>query len=103
MVSRFGSPDPNWQFARKLARRRFTTRPRPISNFCTYANLRQICTGINRAMSPLMTDTRAAEKTKRSSLISLLQVQVKSAMRGKVKGGCRLMISLIKSHSVGLQ
>ena len=62
MVSRFGSPDPNWQFARELARRRFTTRPLPISNFCTYANLRQICIGINRAMNSLMTDTKAAEK-----------------------------------------
>ena len=62
MVSRFGSPDPNWQFARELARRRFTTRPLPISNFCTYANLRQIRIGINRAMHSLMTDTKAAEK-----------------------------------------
>ena len=62
MVSRFGSPDPNWQFARELARRRFTTRPLPTSNFCTYANLRQICIGINRAMHSLMTDTKAAEK-----------------------------------------
>ena len=62
MVSRFGSPDPNWQFARELARRRFTTRPLPIFNFCTYANLRQICIGINRAMNSLMTDTKAAEK-----------------------------------------
>ena len=62
MVSRFGSPDPNWQFARELARRRFTTRPLPISNFCTYANSRQIHIGINRAMNSLMTDTKAAEK-----------------------------------------
>ena len=62
MVSPFGSPDPNWQFARELARRRFTTRPLPISNFCTYANLRQIRIGINRAMNSLMTDTKAAEK-----------------------------------------
>ena len=62
MVSRFGSPDPNWQFARELARRRFTTRPLPIFNFCTYANLRQIRIGINRAMNSLMTDTKAAEK-----------------------------------------
>ena len=62
MVSRFGSPDPNWQFGRELARRRFTTRPLPIFNFCTYANLRQICIGINRAMNSLMTDTKAAEK-----------------------------------------
>ena len=62
MVSRFRSPDPNWQFARELARRRFTTRPPPISNFCTYANLRQICIGINRAMDFLMTDTKAPEK-----------------------------------------
>ena len=62
MVSRFGSPDPNWQFARELARRWFTTRPLPISNFCTYANLRQIRIGINRAMNSLMTDTKAAEK-----------------------------------------
>ena len=38
MVSQFGSPDPNWQFARELARRRFNTRPLPISNFYTYAN-----------------------------------------------------------------
>ena len=62
MVSRFGSPDPNWQFARELAQRRFTTGPLPISNFCTYANLRQICIGINRAMNSLMTGTTAAEK-----------------------------------------
>ena len=61
MVSRFGSPDPNWHFARELARRRFTTRSRPISNFCTYANLRQICMGNNRAMNSLPTDTKAAE------------------------------------------
>ena len=62
MVSRFGSPDPNWQLARELARRRFTTRPLPISNFCTYANLRQIRIGINRAIDSLMTNTKAAEK-----------------------------------------
>ena len=62
MVSRFGSPDPSWQFARELVRRRFTTRPLPISIFCTYANLRQIRIGINRAMNSLMTDTKAAEK-----------------------------------------
>ena len=62
MVSRFGSPDANWQFARELARRRFTTRPLPISNFCTYANLRQIRIGINRAIDSLMTNTKAAEK-----------------------------------------
>ena len=62
MVSRFGSADPNWQFARELARRRFTTRPLPISNFCTYANLRQIRIGINRAMDSLSTDTKAVEK-----------------------------------------
>ena len=62
MVSRFRSPDPNWQFARELARRRFTTRPPPISKFCTYANLRQIRIGINRAIDSLMTDTKAAEK-----------------------------------------
>ena len=62
MVSRFGSPDPNWQFARELARRRFTTRPLPISNFCTSAKLRQIRIGINRAMDSLMTGTKAAEK-----------------------------------------
>ena len=61
MISQFGSPDPDWQFARKLARCRFTTRPPPISNLCTYANLRQICVGINRAMDSLMTDTEAAE------------------------------------------
>ena len=42
MVSRFGSPDPNWQFARELARRRFSTRPLPIFNFCTYANFLDI-------------------------------------------------------------
>ena len=53
MVSRFGSPDPN---------RQFTTRPLPISNFCTYANLRQIRIGINRAIDSLMTNTKAAEK-----------------------------------------
>ena len=62
MVSRFGSPDPNWQFARELARRRFTTKPLPIFNFCTYANLGQIRIGINRAMNCLMTDTKAAEE-----------------------------------------
>ena len=62
MVSRFGSPDPNWQFARVLARRRFTTRLLPISTFCTYAKLRQIRIGINRATDYLMTDTKAAEK-----------------------------------------
>ena len=62
MVSRFGSPEPNWQFARKLARRRSTTRPLPISNFCTYGNLRQICIGINKAMFTLSTDTKAAGK-----------------------------------------
>ena len=62
MVSRFGSPDHNWQFARELARRRFSTRPLPISNFCTYANLRQIRIGINRAIDSLMTNTKAAVK-----------------------------------------
>ena len=62
MVSRFGSPDPNWQFAWELVQRRFTTRPLPISNFCTYANLKQIRIGINTAMDSLMTDTKAAEK-----------------------------------------
>ena len=62
MVSRFGSPDPNWQFARELVRRRFTTRTLPIFNFCTYANLRQIRIAINRAMNFLMTDTKAPEK-----------------------------------------
>ena len=65
MVSRFGSPDPNWQFARKLARRQSTTRPLPISYFCTYANLRQIRIGINKAMITLSTDTKAAEQTRR--------------------------------------
>ena len=40
MVSPFGSPDPNWQFARELAACTFTTRPLPISNFCTYAKIR---------------------------------------------------------------
>ena len=62
MVSRFGSPDPSWQFARKVARRRFTTRPLPIFDFCTYANLRQICIAINRAMDSLMSNTKAAGK-----------------------------------------
>ena len=62
MVSQFGSPDPDWQFARELARRQFTTRLLPISNFCTYANLKQIRIAINRAMDSLMTDTKAAEK-----------------------------------------
>ena len=52
MVSRFGSPDLNWQFARELGRRRFTTRPLPIFNFCTYANLRQIRIAINRQWIP---------------------------------------------------
>ena len=61
MVSRFGLPDPSWQFARELVRRRFTTRPLPISIFCTYANVRQIRIGITRAMNSLMTDTKAAE------------------------------------------
>ena len=62
MVSRFGSPDPKWQFVCEFERRRFTTRPLPIFNFCTYANLKQIRIGINRAMNSLMTDTKAAEK-----------------------------------------
>ena len=62
MVSRFGSPVPNWQLARELARRRFTTRLPQISNFCTYAKVRQICMGINRAMISLSTDTKVAEK-----------------------------------------
>ena len=62
MVSRFGLPDPNWQFARELTRRWFTTRPRPISNFCTYANLTLIRIGINGAMYSLSTDTKTAEK-----------------------------------------
>ena len=62
MVSRFGSPDPSWHFACELARRRFTTRPPPISNFCTYATLRQIRIGINWAINSLMTVTKAAEK-----------------------------------------
>ena len=62
MVSRFRSPDPNWQFACELARRQFTTRPLPISNFCTHSKLRQIRIGINRAMISLSTDTKAAEK-----------------------------------------
>ena len=62
MVSRFGSPGSVWQFARELARRQFTTRPLPISNFCSYANLRQIRIGINRAMNSLTTDMKAAEK-----------------------------------------
>ena len=86
MVSRFGSPDPSWQFARELARRRFATRLLPKFDFCTYADLRQIRIAINRAMDSLMTDTKAAESTP-SSLISLLQVQVKRAMKAKVKGG----------------
>ena len=62
MVSRFGSPDPNWHFARELARRRSTTRPLPISNFCTYAKLKQIRISIKRAMIPLSTDIKAAQK-----------------------------------------
>ena len=62
MVSRFGSPDPHWQFARELARRRLTTRPLPIFNLCTYANFRQISIAINRAMDSLMTGTKGAEK-----------------------------------------
>ena len=62
MVPRFGSPDPNWQFARELARRRFTTSLLPIFNVCAYANLRQICIAINRPMDSLMTDTKAEEK-----------------------------------------
>ena len=62
MVSRFGSPDPNWQFARELARRWFTTRPLPIFIFCTYANVRQIRIAINRALDSLITGTKAAEK-----------------------------------------
>ena len=62
MVSRFRLPDPNWQFAREVARRRFTTRPLPISDFCTYANLRHNRIDINRAMISLSTDTKAAEK-----------------------------------------
>ena len=62
MVWQFGSPDPNWQFARELSQRRFTTRTLPIISFCTYANLRQIRIAINRAMDSLMTDTKAAEK-----------------------------------------
>ena len=62
MVSRLGSPDPSWQFAREWARHPFTTRPLPISNFCTHANLRQIRIGINRALDSLMIDTKAAEK-----------------------------------------
>ena len=62
MVSRFAWRDPNWQFSRELARRRFTTRPLPTSNFCTYANLKQICIRISRSMNSLMTDTKAAEK-----------------------------------------
>ena len=62
MISQFGSPDPNWQFARKLARRRFTTRPLPIFHFFTYANWRQIRIAINRSMDSLMTDTKAAGK-----------------------------------------
>ena len=62
MVWRFGSLDLNWQFARELARRWFTVRPLPISNFCTYANLRQMRIGINRAGISASTDTKAAEK-----------------------------------------
>ena len=62
MVSGFGSPDPNWHVPRELARCRFTARPLPIFNFCTYANVRQIRIAINRAMDSLMTDTKAAEK-----------------------------------------
>ena len=62
MVSRFGLPDPNWQFARELTRRRFTTKPLPISSFCNYANVRQIRIGINRPMISLSTDTKTAEK-----------------------------------------
>ena len=62
MVLRFRSPDPNWQSARELARRRSTTRPQPISNFCTYANSRSIRIAVNRAINLLSTDTKAAEK-----------------------------------------
>ena len=62
MVLQFGSPDPNWQFARELAQRRFTARPLPITNFCTYANFTQIRIGINRPMIALSTDTKAAKK-----------------------------------------
>ena len=62
MASRFGSPDPDWRFARESARRRFTNRPLPISHFGTYANLRQIRIGINSPMISLSTDTKAAKK-----------------------------------------
>ena len=62
MVSRFGSPDRNWQFARELARRRFTTRPLPIFNFCTYANSRQISIAVNREMDSIMTDPKAVKE-----------------------------------------
>ena len=62
MVSRVGSPDSNWQFARELARRQFNTRLPPTSNCCTYANFRHICIGTNRAMNSPMTGTKAAEK-----------------------------------------
>ena len=62
MASRFGSPDPNWQLARALVRCRFTTRALPIFNFSTYANLRHIRIGINRAKNSLSSDTKAAEE-----------------------------------------
>ena len=62
MVSRITWPHPNWQFARGLPRCQFTTRPLPISNFCTYANCKHIRIGINRSMNCQRTDTKAAEK-----------------------------------------
>ena len=62
MAAQFGSRDSNCQFARKLARRWFTTRPPPISNSCTYAKLRPVRVAINRLMNSLSTDTGATEK-----------------------------------------
>ena len=86
MISHFGSPDRSWQFARNLARHWSTTRPPPISNFCTYANLRQVRIGINRAMSSLSADTNAAEKHAEFSDIPTAGSSQKY-MKGKVKGG----------------
>ena len=86
MVSRFGSPDPNWQFAGELARRRFTTRPPPISNSVpTRSEGKYAYVSTGQCFPYQLIQKR--QKNTPSSLISSLQVQVKSAMRGKVKGG----------------
>ena len=62
MVLRLGLPECKRQIAGELPRRWLTTRPPPISSFCTYANIWRIRIGMDRAMNSLLIDTKAADK-----------------------------------------